>query len=82
MAQSMPIAPYAEPLWSSRGYSPYHNETHFRLRNEVRDYVENEIIPYAAEWEKTGNIPPEVCPRSWCLSDALRRRLLDSLYLH
>lgn len=60
MAQTPNIAPYAEPLWSSRGYSPYHNETHFRLRKEVREYVDNEIIPYAAEWEKTGHIPQEV----------------------
>ncbi|KAG9791491.1 acyl-CoA dehydrogenase, partial [Aureobasidium melanogenum] len=59
MAQTPNIAPYAEPLWSSRGYSPYHNETHFRLRKEVREYVDNEIIPYAAEWEKTGHIPQE-----------------------
>ena len=60
MARSVNIAPYSEPLWSSRGYSPYYNDSHLRLRKEVRDYVENEIVPYAADWEEQGFVPQEV----------------------
>lgn len=60
MSQSIGVAPYAEPLWCSRGYSPYYNESHFRLRKEVREYVDKEITPFAAEWEKNGYIPSEV----------------------
>ena len=53
-------APYAEPLWSSRGYSAYYNDSHYRLRRELRNYVEQEISPYAAEWEHEGKVPVEV----------------------
>lgn len=62
MPQITRAAPYAEPVWSSRGYSAYYNDSHFRLRREIRAYVEKEIIPYAAEWEQAGNVPVEVWP--------------------
>lgn len=62
MAQLTRVAPYDEPLWTTRGYSPYYNESHIRLRRELRDYVGREIIPHAAEWEQAGRVPPEVWP--------------------
>jgi hypothetical protein len=62
MPQITRAAPYAEPVWSSRGYSAYYNDSHLRLRREIRAYVEKEIIPYAAEWEQAGSVPVEVWP--------------------
>lgn len=55
--------PYAEPQWYSRDCSPYHDESHRKLRAFVRDYVEMELMPYAHEWEEQGFVPDEVRPR-------------------
>ncbi|KAK2741196.1 hypothetical protein FQN55_008459 [Onygenales sp. PD_40] len=55
---SKPTAPYAEPLWHSRS-SPYYNDSHRKLRDFVRDYVENDLKPYAEQYERQGFLPPE-----------------------
>lgn len=65
-------APFAEPLWYYRDSSPYYDESHKRLRQFVREYVENDLMPYAEEWEKDGHVPPEVHIRfpflQWAIS--------------
>lgn len=55
----MSIAPFADPLWYTRGNSPYYNESHIRLRDEVRAYVDQHIAPNCEEWEKNGAVPLE-----------------------
>ncbi|KAF4972232.1 hypothetical protein FSARC_1129 [Fusarium sarcochroum] len=60
MDQNKPSAPFVDPLWYSRGASIYYNESHVRLRDEVRHYVETHISPYCEEWERNGAIPPEM----------------------
>jgi len=60
MAQSFSSAPFSEPLWYTRGESPYYNESHHRLRRAVRKYVDEHIIPNCEEWEKNGAVPLEV----------------------
>lgn len=49
--------PYAEPLWYSRNVSPHYNESHRKLLAAVRQYVDEEILPYAFEWESAGEVP-------------------------
>ncbi|KAM3087001.1 hypothetical protein ACMFMG_001110 [Clarireedia jacksonii] len=49
--------PYAEPLWYSRDVSLHYNDSHRRLRQSVRKYVDEEILPYAFEWESAGEVP-------------------------
>lgn len=49
--------PYAEPLWYSRNVSPHYNESHRKLRREVRRYLDEELLPYAFEWESAGQVP-------------------------
>jgi hypothetical protein len=53
--------PYAEPLWYSRNVSPHYNDSHRKLRAAVRKYVDEEIIPYAFEWESAGRVPDSAC---------------------
>lgn len=53
-------APYAEPLWYSRGLTPYYNDSHRLLRQEARAYVDKFIAPFCEQWEKEGKIPEEV----------------------
>lgn len=52
--------PFADPLWISRAISPYHNDSHRKLQKEVREYVDNNLRPYAEEWERQGSVPVEV----------------------
>jgi hypothetical protein len=52
--------PFADPLWISRTISPYHNDSHRRLHKEVREYVDNNLRPFAEEWEREGSVPVEV----------------------
>jgi hypothetical protein len=49
--------PYAEPLWYSRNVSPHYTESHRKLRAAIRTYVDEEILPYAFEWESAGKVP-------------------------
>lgn len=57
---STTLAPFADPLWYTRGNSPYYKESHIRLRDEVREYVSTHIAPNCEEWEKNGAVPLEV----------------------
>ncbi len=43
--------PYTEPLWHSRNVSPHYNDSHRKQRAAVQKYVDDEILPYAYEWE-------------------------------
>ena len=49
--------PYAEPLWYSRNVSPHYTDSHRKLRAAIRKYVDEEILPYAFEWESAGKVP-------------------------
>ena len=53
------VVPYAEPLWYSRNVSPHYTASHRKLRAEVRRYVDEELLPFAFEWESAGVIPDE-----------------------
>ncbi|KAH8621084.1 AF-toxin biosynthesis protein 10-1 [Alternaria alternata] len=50
-------APFAEPLWYSRPGNPRFNESHRRLRESVRGYIESEIMPFCTQWETDGEVP-------------------------
>ena len=53
-------APYAEPLWYSRGLTPYYNDSHKRLRQEAWAYVDKFIAPFCEQWVREGKIFEEV----------------------
>ncbi|KAJ4311380.1 hypothetical protein N0V84_010473 [Fusarium piperis] len=55
--------PFADPLWLTRGESPYYNDSHRRLQKEVRAYVDEHIAPFCDEWERKGSVPQEVQQR-------------------
>jgi len=42
--------PYGDPNWYQRWHSPYFNDSHRRLRAEVREWVTSEIEPNCFEW--------------------------------
>ncbi|KAE9975606.1 hypothetical protein EG328_003119 [Venturia inaequalis] len=50
------LAPWAEPAWHYI-HSPYYNESHRRLRDALRAYLNEHIIPNALDWEEQGGAP-------------------------
>jgi alkylation response protein AidB-like acyl-CoA dehydrogenase len=51
------LAPWAEPAWYHGIPSPYYNESHKKLRNAIRSYIDQNILPNALEWEEAGEAP-------------------------
>lgn len=60
MTSKLSSAPFAEPLWYTRADNRHYNDSHVKLRQEVREYVNTYIAPFCEEWEKNGAIPSEV----------------------
>jgi len=49
--------PYGEPSWQQKGYSPYYNESHKKLRDFLRKFTDEHIIPEAITHEDLGKPP-------------------------
>ncbi|KAL1643123.1 hypothetical protein SLS58_005092 [Diplodia intermedia] len=54
------LIPFADPSWYQTYHSPYFNQTHADLRAEIREWVENEIIPNVTEWDEAKKVPDEI----------------------
>lgn len=54
------LVPYADPNWYQTYHSPYFNQTHADLREEVRAWVESEIMPNVTEWDEAKKVPDEI----------------------
>ena len=53
--------PYAEPYWYFGTFkSPYYNESHAKLRQKCRDFIDKEILPHVSAWEEAGDYPKEL----------------------
>lgn len=48
--------PWSEPAWYSNA-SPYYDESHRRLRDSIREYIDSRILPSALDWEEKGDVP-------------------------
>eukprot|EP01122_Echinamoeba_exundans_P012860 TRINITY_DN54_c2_g1_i1.p1 TRINITY_DN54_c2_g1~~TRINITY_DN54_c2_g1_i1.p1 ORF type:complete len:528 (+),score=134.02 TRINITY_DN54_c2_g1_i1:103-1686(+) len=54
------ILPHADPAWYQGLTSRYYNESHKRFRAAVRDFVDQEIMPYVHEWDELRQIPRDL----------------------
>ncbi|CRK33666.1 hypothetical protein BN1708_016266 [Verticillium longisporum] len=54
------LIPFADPSWYQSFHSPYYNETHVALRNEVRKWVDEEIEPFVSEWDEAKLVDPKI----------------------
>ncbi|KAL1612720.1 hypothetical protein SLS60_000949 [Paraconiothyrium brasiliense] len=54
------LIPYADPSWYQSYHSPYFNESHAALREEVRQWVDEEIQPNVTEWDEAKKVPDEI----------------------
>ncbi|KAF2455593.1 acyl-CoA dehydrogenase/oxidase [Lineolata rhizophorae] len=53
------LAPWSEPAWYNELASPYYDDSHRRLRDYARQYVDDNILPNHLEWEEQGDVPHE-----------------------
>ncbi|KAF2718387.1 acyl-CoA dehydrogenase-like protein [Polychaeton citri CBS 116435] len=60
-------APWSEPSWSQGIPSPYYNDSHRKLRNALREYVDENLRPYQHDWIASGEAPREAALR-WAQS--------------
>jgi hypothetical protein len=61
------LNPFAEPPWYNGINSPHYTSSHRRLREFIRSYVDEYIIPNCEEWEAQGFIPKEVLSSVDCV---------------
>lgn len=54
------LSPWAEPAWYNTLSSPYYNDSHRRVRDMARAYIDERVLPNEAEWEEEGDAPLEV----------------------
>jgi alkylation response protein AidB-like acyl-CoA dehydrogenase len=54
------LVPYADPSWYQSYHSPYFNETHAALRDEVRQWVDEELMPNVTEWDEAKKVPDHI----------------------
>ena len=49
--------PWSEPAWSLGIASPYYNKSHVKLRDTLRAYINEHILPGSLDWEAKGEAP-------------------------
>ncbi|KAI5202602.1 acyl-CoA dehydrogenase NM domain-like protein [Aureobasidium subglaciale] len=54
------MVPGGDPNWYQSYHSPYFNQSHADLRAEVREWVENDIMPNITEWDEARKVPDEI----------------------
>lgn len=52
--------PFADPSWHTDKAHPYYKDSHRKLQQFIRDYVDREIAPNVEGWEKQGFVPEDV----------------------
>ncbi|KAI8986413.1 acyl-CoA dehydrogenase/oxidase [Pilobolus umbonatus] len=56
--------PYGDPSWYQDWNSPHYNESHIKLRQIVRTWIDEEVMPFCHEWSETREIPKSVLKRA------------------
>lgn len=54
------LIPFADPAWYQGFHSPYFNETHAALRDEIRQWVSEKVEPFVGEWDEAKKVPEEI----------------------
>ena len=61
------LIPYGDPNWYAGWNSPYYNDSHRRVRKQIRMHVEQTIMPYVDEWDEKKKIPLDLFKKSAAL---------------
>ena len=54
------LVPFGDPAWYQSYPSPYFNKTHAAIRAEVREWVDEKVAPYVADWEEDKKVPDHI----------------------
>ncbi|KAF1349996.1 acyl-CoA dehydrogenase/oxidase [Delphinella strobiligena] len=54
------MIPGGDPNWYQSYHSPHFNQTHADLRAEVRQWMEEEVMPNVTEWDEAKKVPDEI----------------------
>ncbi|KAK1057519.1 hypothetical protein LTR74_014125 [Friedmanniomyces endolithicus] len=54
------MVPYADPSWYQSYHTPYFNQSHADLRAEIRDWMEDAVMPNVTEWDEAKKVPDEI----------------------
>ena len=54
------LIPYADPSWYQSYRTPYFNQSHADLRAEVREWMEEAVMPYVTEWDEAKQVPEHI----------------------
>ncbi|EPS30614.1 hypothetical protein PDE_05566 [Penicillium oxalicum 114-2] len=54
------LIPFADPSWYQGYSSPYFNDSHVALREEIREWVNTEIEPFVTEWDEAKQVPESI----------------------
>ncbi|KAJ9050764.1 hypothetical protein DSO57_1011451 [Entomophthora muscae] len=57
------MVPFGDPAWYQDYESPYYNEHHREVRNAMRKFVDQEIMPFCFEWDEKKEVPKSVIKR-------------------
>ena len=49
---------------SARLANPHFNEEHLAWREQLRRFIDTDIMPFAEEWDETGHIPTSLWPKA------------------
>lgn len=58
------MVPFGDPMWYQDWYSPYYNDSHRKVRQAVRDFVERDIMPYTFEWDEAKELPRDIIEKA------------------
>jgi alkylation response protein AidB-like acyl-CoA dehydrogenase len=78
------LVPYAEPLWLSPPFRapPFYKESHRRLRQAMREFVDTYITPEALEKEKSGEFISQGLIDRMSAEGILHMRMGPGKHLH
>ncbi|KAG9228905.1 putative acyl-CoA dehydrogenase [Amylocarpus encephaloides] len=54
------LIPFADPSWYQGFHSPYFDESHAALREEIRAWVSDKVEPFVGEWDEARKVPNEI----------------------
>ncbi|KAK3674840.1 hypothetical protein LTR78_005184 [Recurvomyces mirabilis] len=54
------MIPYADPSWYQSYHTPYFDQSHAALRDEVRQWMEEEVMPNVTEWDEAKKVPDSI----------------------
>lgn len=55
--------PYGDPSWHQGWNSPYYTESHRRWRAALRQFVDDELTPFAHQWDEAKALPLSIRQR-------------------